>query len=66
MSISCQIFLVTRNSYDVSLLYKVAHGNRSGEDGIPMLLKIPLMFVPWGGDSIIVGDIILSGLAVVC
>ncbi|RID49175.1 hypothetical protein BRARA_I05635 [Brassica rapa] len=34
-------------------------------DGIPMLLKIPRMFDPWGGYSIIgFGDIILPGLLV--
>ncbi|KAG4922435.1 hypothetical protein JHK85_052106 [Glycine max] len=44
---------------------KVARGDRSGEDGIPMLLKIPRMFDPWGGYSIIgFGDIILPGLLV--
>ncbi|XP_040372499.1 signal peptide peptidase-like 4 isoform X2 [Rosa chinensis] len=44
---------------------KVARGDKSGEDGIPMLLKIPRMFDPWGGYSIIgFGDIILPGLVV--
>ncbi|GAV81733.1 LOW QUALITY PROTEIN: PA domain-containing protein/Peptidase_A22B domain-containing protein/MFS_1 domain-containing protein, partial [Cephalotus follicularis] len=44
---------------------KVARGDKSGEDGIPMLLKIPRMFDPWGGYSIIgFGDIILPGLLV--
>ena len=44
---------------------QVARGDRSGEDGIPMLLKIPRMFDPWGGYSIIgFGDIILPGLLV--
>jgi signal peptide peptidase-like protein 2B len=43
----------------------VARGDRSGEDGIPMLLKIPRLFDPWGGYSIIgFGDIILPGLLV--
>ena len=43
----------------------VARGDKSGEDGIPMLLKIPRMFDPWGGYSIIgFGDIILPGLLV--
>ncbi|KAI8026317.1 Signal peptide peptidase-like 4 [Camellia lanceoleosa] len=36
-----------------------------GEDGVPMLLKIPRMFDPWGGYSIIgFGDIIVPGLLV--
>ncbi|XP_051129812.1 signal peptide peptidase-like 2 isoform X2 [Andrographis paniculata] len=44
---------------------KVARGDRSGEDGIPMLLKIPRLFDPWGGYSIIgFGDILLPGLVV--
>lgn len=43
----------------------MARGDGSGEDGIPMLLKIPRMFDPWGGYSIIgFGDIILPGLLV--
>ncbi|XP_030490007.2 signal peptide peptidase-like 4 [Cannabis sativa] len=48
-----------------SVMIVVARGDRSGEDGIPMLLKIPRMFDPWGGYSIIgFGDIILPGLVV--
>lgn len=44
---------------------QVARGDKSGEDGIPMLLKIPRMFDPWGGYSIIgFGDIILPGLLI--
>ncbi|EPS71504.1 hypothetical protein M569_03259 [Genlisea aurea] len=44
---------------------QVARGDGSGEDGIPMLLKIPRLFDPWGGYSIIgFGDIILPGLVV--
>ncbi|KAL6998717.1 Signal peptide peptidase-like 2 [Sarracenia purpurea var. burkii] len=43
----------------------VARGDKSREDGIPMLLKIPRMFDPWGGYSIIgFGDIIFPGLLV--
>ncbi|KAK3004756.1 hypothetical protein RJ639_018401 [Escallonia herrerae] len=48
-----------------SVMIVVARGDGSGEDGIPMLLKIPRMFDPWGGYSIIgFGDIILPGLVV--
>ncbi|KAK7389940.1 hypothetical protein VNO78_25237 [Psophocarpus tetragonolobus] len=48
-----------------SVMIVVARGDRSGEDGIPMLLKIPRLFDPWGGYSIIgFGDIILPGLIV--
>ncbi|RZC47218.1 hypothetical protein C5167_040170 [Papaver somniferum] len=42
----------------------VAQGNNSGE-AIPMLLRIPRFFVPWGGyDMIGFGDIIFPGLLV--
>ncbi|XP_022999873.1 signal peptide peptidase-like 4 [Cucurbita pepo subsp. pepo] len=48
-----------------SVMIVVARGDKSGEVGIPMLLKIPRMFDPWGGYSIIgFGDIILPGLVV--
>ncbi|KAK6920116.1 PA domain [Dillenia turbinata] len=48
-----------------SVMIVVASGDGSGEDGIPMLLKIPRMFDPWGGYSIIgFGDILLPGLLV--
>ena len=44
---------------------QVARGDKSGEDGIPMLLKIPRIFDPWGGYSIIgFGDILLPGLLI--
>ncbi|KAF3778362.1 Signal peptide peptidase-like 2 [Nymphaea thermarum] len=44
---------------------KVARGDKSGEDGVPMLLKIPRIFDPWGGYSIIgFGDILLPGLLI--
>nr|ABK20980.1 unknown [Picea sitchensis] len=43
----------------------VARGDKSGEDGIPMLLKIPRLYDPWGGYSIIgFGDILLPGLLI--
>ncbi|KAF6157752.1 hypothetical protein GIB67_037325 [Kingdonia uniflora] len=48
-----------------SVMIVVARGDKSGEDGIPMLLKIPRMFDPWGGYSIIgFGDILLPGLLI--
>ncbi|XP_019430066.1 PREDICTED: signal peptide peptidase-like 4 [Lupinus angustifolius] len=48
-----------------SVMIVVARGDKSGEDGIPMLLKIPRLFDPWGGYSIIgFGDILLPGLLV--
>lgn len=44
---------------------QVARGDKTDEDGVPMLLKIPRMFDPWGGYSIIgFGDILLPGLLV--
>lgn len=44
---------------------QVARGDNTDEDGVPMLLKIPRMFDPWGGYSIIgFGDILLPGLLV--
>ncbi|CAN1300658.1 Signal peptide peptidase-like 2 [Linum perenne] len=44
---------------------KVASGGDSGEDGIPMLLKMPRFLDPWGGYSVIgFGDILLPGLLV--
>lgn len=54
------------NYLSIMLIFmQVARGDKSGEDGIPMLLKIPRMFDPWGGYSIIgFGDIILPGLLV--
>lgn len=52
-----------KNNFSRSL--QVARGDKSGEDGIPMLLKIPRIFDPWGGYSIIgFGDILLPGLVV--
>ncbi|KAK1313519.1 Signal peptide peptidase-like 4 [Acorus calamus] len=48
-----------------SVMIVVARGDKSGEDGVPMLLKIPRMFDPWGGYSIIgFGDILLPGLLI--
>lgn len=43
---------------------QVARGDNSGES-IPMLLRIPRFFDPWGGyDMIGFGDIIFPGLLV--
>ncbi|KAI7733644.1 hypothetical protein M8C21_028587 [Ambrosia artemisiifolia] len=56
---------VSKWMFHESVMIMVARGDKSGEDGIPMLLKIPRMFDPWGGYSIIgFGDIILPGLLV--
>eukprot|EP00262_Sarcandra_glabra_P021198 TRINITY_DN881_c0_g1_i1.p1 TRINITY_DN881_c0_g1~~TRINITY_DN881_c0_g1_i1.p1 ORF type:complete len:537 (-),score=77.67 TRINITY_DN881_c0_g1_i1:227-1837(-) len=56
---------VSKSLFHESVMIVVARGDRSGEDGIPMLLKIPRMFDPWGGYSIIgFGDILLPGLLI--
>lgn len=58
------VFL-SKKLFHESVMIVVARGDKSGEDGIPMLLKIPRLFDPWGGYSIIgFGDIILPGLLV--
>ncbi|KAJ0106574.1 hypothetical protein Patl1_17711 [Pistacia atlantica] len=56
---------VSKKLFHESVMIVVARGDKSGEDGIPMLLKIPRMFDPWGGFSIIgFGDILLPGLVI--
>ncbi|KAH6835065.1 SIGNAL PEPTIDE PEPTIDASE-LIKE 2 [Perilla frutescens var. hirtella] len=56
---------ISKKLFKESVMIVVARGDRSGEDGIPMLLKIPRLFDPWGGYSIIgFGDILLPGLLV--
>ncbi|KAF8013397.1 hypothetical protein BT93_I1291 [Corymbia citriodora subsp. variegata] len=56
---------ISKKVFHESVMIVVARGDKSGEDGIPMLLKIPRMFDPWGGYSIIgFGDILLPGLVV--
>ncbi|OIW21426.1 hypothetical protein TanjilG_03460 [Lupinus angustifolius] len=60
----CWVF-VSKWWFHESVMIVVARGDKSGEDGIPMLLKIPRLFDPWGGYSIIgFGDILLPGLLV--
>ncbi|KAI3501295.1 hypothetical protein L1887_29159 [Cichorium endivia] len=56
---------ISKKLFHESVMIVVARGDKSGEDGIPMLLKIPRMFDPWGGFSIIgFGDILLPGLLI--
>ncbi|CAN6462451.1 unnamed protein product [Victoria cruziana] len=51
--------------FNDSVMIVVARGDKSGEDGVPMLLKIPRICDPWGGYSIIgFGDILLPGLLI--
>lgn len=55
----------SKSLFHESVMIVVARGDKSGEDGVPMLLKIPRMFDPWGGYSVIgFGDILLPGLLV--
>lgn len=55
----------SKSLFHESVMIVVARGDGSGEDGVPMLLKIPRMFDPWGGYSVIgFGDILLPGLLV--
>lgn len=56
---------VSKRWFHESVMIVVARGDKTGEDGVPMLLKIPRMFDPWGGYSIIgFGDILLPGLLI--
>ncbi|XVE57897.1 hypothetical protein DITRI_Ditri04bG0127200 [Diplodiscus trichospermus] len=56
---------ISKKLFHESVMIVVARGDKSGEDGIPMLLKIPRMFDPWGGYSIIgFGDVLLPGLLI--
>eukprot|EP00252_Welwitschia_mirabilis_P001910 TRINITY_DN1187_c0_g1_i1.p1 TRINITY_DN1187_c0_g1~~TRINITY_DN1187_c0_g1_i1.p1 ORF type:complete len:537 (+),score=69.41 TRINITY_DN1187_c0_g1_i1:196-1806(+) len=48
-----------------SVMIAVARGDKSGGESIPMLLRIPRFFDPWGGyDLIGFGDILLPGLLI--
>lgn len=56
---------VSKSLFHESVMIVVARGDGSGDDGVPMLLKIPRLFDPWGGYSVIgFGDILLPGLLV--
>ncbi|KAM0890979.1 hypothetical protein ACQ4PT_026742 [Festuca glaucescens] len=69
--LSCAFFydifwvFISKRWFHESVMIAVARGDKTDEDGVPMLLKIPRMFDPWGGYSIIgFGDILLPGLVV--
>ncbi|PSS35907.1 Signal peptide peptidase-like [Actinidia chinensis var. chinensis] len=48
-----------------SVMIAVARGDNSGGESIPMLLRVPRLFDPWGGyDMIGFGDILFPGLLV--
>ncbi|CAI5978641.1 unnamed protein product [Closterium sp. NIES-64] len=49
-----------------SVMIEVATGERTGGEGIPMLLKVPHITDPWGGYSVLgFGDVVLPGLLIV-
>ncbi|KAI3907506.1 hypothetical protein MKW92_003545 [Papaver armeniacum] len=51
--------------FNESVMIAVARGDNSGGEAIPMLLRIPRFFDPWGGyDMIGFGDILFPGLLV--
>ncbi|KAJ4850014.1 Signal peptide peptidase-like 3 [Turnera subulata] len=51
--------------FKTSVMIAVARGDNSGGESIPMLLRIPRVFDPWGGyDMIGFGDILFPGLLV--
>ncbi|MQL68892.1 hypothetical protein Taro_001191, partial [Colocasia esculenta] len=63
----CSLLLHGHYSYPncAPLLMEVARGDNNGGESIPMLLKIPRFFDPWGGyDMIGFGDILFPGLLV--
>ncbi|XVF29334.1 hypothetical protein REPUB_Repub15cG0112300 [Reevesia pubescens] len=48
-----------------SVMIAVARGDNSGGESIPMLLRVPRVFDPWGGyDMVGFGDILFPGLLV--
>lgn len=48
-----------------SVMIAVARGDNSGGEAIPMLLRVPRFFDPWGGyDMIGFGDILFPGLLI--
>ncbi|KAG2726198.1 hypothetical protein I3843_01G098500 [Carya illinoinensis] len=51
--------------FNESVMIVVARGDNSGGESIPMLLRVPRIFDPWGGyDMIGFGDIIFPGLLI--
>ncbi|KAI9075131.1 hypothetical protein K1719_042862 [Acacia pycnantha] len=56
---------VSKKLFNQSVMLEVAQGGKSGEDGIPMLLKVPRIIDPWHGYNIIgFGDILIPGLLI--
>ncbi|KAB1213403.1 Signal peptide peptidase-like 2 [Morella rubra] len=51
--------------FNESVMIAVARGDNSGGESIPMLLRVPRFFDPWGGyDMIGFGDLIFPGLLI--
>ncbi|KAK7272815.1 hypothetical protein RIF29_13855 [Crotalaria pallida] len=51
--------------FNESVMITVARGDKAGGEAIPMLLRFPRLFDPWGGyDMIGFGDILFPGLLV--
>ncbi|KAM5569919.1 hypothetical protein ABKV19_017103 [Rosa sericea] len=49
-----------------SVMIAVARGDNAGGEGLPMLLRIPKFYDPWGGQNMIgFGDILFPGLLIV-
>lgn len=51
--------------FHTSVMIAVARGDKSGGESIPMLLRVPRLLDPWGGDNMLgFGDILFPGLLV--
>ncbi|GLT85088.1 hypothetical protein SLE2022_032900 [Rubroshorea leprosula] len=48
-----------------SVMIAVARGDNSGGESIPMLLRVPRIFDPWGGNNMVgFGDVLFPGLLI--
>ncbi|KAI5653182.1 hypothetical protein M9H77_30369 [Catharanthus roseus] len=51
--------------FHTSVMIAVARGDKAGGESIPMLLRVPRILDPWGGDNMLgFGDILFPGLLV--
>ncbi|GMY32220.1 signal peptide peptidase-like 5 [Fagus crenata] len=56
---------ISKAIFNESVMIAVAQGDKSGGESIPMLLRVPRLFDPWGGyDMIGFGDILFPGLLI--
>ncbi|KAM4106126.1 hypothetical protein ACB094_04G044000 [Castanea mollissima] len=56
---------ISKAIFSESVMIAVARGDNSGGESIPMLLRVPRLFDPWGGyDMIGFGDILFPGLLI--